>query len=119
MGLNVALLRAIEGRFWRLHAFTLQRPTRSQTDTGGWIDTWATVATGLCRLQNDSGQTVVGPDGEASTVVVSLCYLPPTLAVSPQDQLIIGGITYQIGTLRNPDDPQRASLIVEVERLAT
>lgn len=120
MGLNVGQLRAFEARYWRTTPFTLQRPTATQTDTGEWVQSFATVASGLCMMQNKvDDQVVLGPSGEPQTVIRSLCHLPPATVVHPQDQLIVNGITYQVRTLRNADDDHRASLVVEVERLAT
>lgn len=116
MGLGDTVARRYAGLL-RQTPFSLQRMTRSQTSTGDWLDTPATVATGRCYIQADTVGVAGERAGDVLTSTLPLLYLPPDLDVRVSDQIIVGSHTYQVRAIRNPDDTFRASLVVEGERL--
>lgn len=121
MGVNAALTQRVARTYWLRTPFVLQRPTRSQTASGEWVQAWTTVYPSVavpsprCYIQQQMS-TVATPEGQTVNVHQTFAYFDPALTVLPTDRVTADGVTYQLETVTNPDATDIGVLRVLVKR---
>lgn len=82
---------------WRTESCQIQRPTRTQTTSGGYSDAYTTVTTVQCRRTPDLIPPVERDAGPATRAIGRwwVSFAAGT-TIRPTDRLVIGGRTYEV-----------------------
>lgn len=121
MGVNAALTQRVARTYWLRTSFVLQRPTRTQTASGEWVNSWTTIYPSVdvpsprCNIQQQMS-TVATPDGQTVNVYQTFAHFDPALTVLQKDRLTAGGVTYEVENITNPDATDIGVLRVLVTR---